>query len=503
MKRFIAVLLSVASIFCCISCTRSAAPDYGQLISSDDYTSVEPASTGGNVGSITEATAEPATAATTAFDVPEISPDPIGNNTEATQPPELSTNKPSETLEAEPSSTPKETPEATGALPSAAPTATPAVETSAPTDAPQPQGEISFNESASLPIPSMNEDVPYGQPLCFGGTVSSRSPILSVSAVIYSGSNAVITQSVSFSEAQNMTSVELVDRTFPAEGNQSLTAKVRFETLSVGTYTIKLFATAVGTSSTLLKSSQFRVVRNEWNQLISNNLRNNYAYALSFFGSRDEFLFRYKWDNGRQITVEPSWLNSHFTSVTSPAGKTWYVHKKAAPFYNEAINYMSSTYVHVGGTYDSGVIRLWDLVASYDGILNTRFVSDRTFVSHHAFGTAIDLNASMDANRNVLSNRNLIRDEVQNHLVYNGIKERNGIKYYDFTYNGSHSSTHRNVPTTIINYLLYELAFYRAGFGWGYYYVHACDGMHFTVSEMPASIHDTSSRSLRKVFQYI
>ena len=110
---------------------------------------------------------------------------------------------------------------------------------------------------------------------------------------------------------------------------------------------------------------------------------------------------------------------------------------------------------------------------------------------------------NLPTNRNVLSNRALILDEVRNHLAYNGIKTANGVSYYDFTYNGSCSATYRNVPQTVINYLLYELAFYRAGFGWGYYYDHACDGMHFTLSEMSASIHDTSGRSLRKVYQYI
>ncbi|MBR4799270.1 MAG: hypothetical protein IK047_03300, partial [Clostridia bacterium] len=62
---------------------------------------------------------------------------------------------------------------------------------------------------------------------------------------------------------------------------------------------------------------------------------------------------------------------------------------------------------------------------------------------------------------------------------------------------------YKNVPTTVINYLLYELAFYRAGFNWGYYYDHGCDGMHFALSEYDPNIHNTSSRSLRKVWSYI
>lgn len=389
----------------------------------------------------------------------------------------------------------------------AAPTSAP---TTAPTAAATPtqttgDGSITFSESASLPLPGYyGEDIPYGQPFCFGGVVKSSAPILSVSAVITSSSGVNKTYTVSFAASDNKTSVELVDRTFPSSGNNSLTAKVKFQELAAGTYTFSLYASTTASTGVLLKSRQFKIVSSEWKQLISNNLRNNYAYALSFFGSRDQFMFRYKWADGRNITVESSWMSSHFTSVTSPSGGTWYVHKLAAPKFNQAINYMKNTYVRVsGGGYDSGVIKLSTLIASFDGILNTRFVSDRTFVSHHAFGTAIDLNASMDANVNVISNRNLIKTEVRDHLVYNGIKEYNGVKYYDFTYNGSHASHYKGVPTTVVNYLLYELAFYRAGFSWGYYYDHACDGMHFAVSEMSPDIHNTSGRSLRKVYSYI
>ena len=301
------------------------------------------------------------------------------------------------------------------------------------------------------------------------------------------------------------TTVELVDRTFPKNGNESLTYKTKFENLSVGTYTFKLYAEAVGCPEALLASNQFRIVGGTWRQLISNNLRNNYAYALSFFGSRSEFMFTYKWNSssGRDITVESGWDRAHISTVTSPAGKKWYFHNKAVPYYNQAIQYLNSTYVRVHGTNgDSGVIKLWSLVSSFDGTLNHRFVTDRTFVSHHAFGTAIDLNASMDANVNSISNRNLIRTEVGEKLEYNGILEHNGVRYFDFTYTGSHSSKYKGVPTTVINYLLYELAFYRAGFNWGYYYDHTCDAMHFGLSEVSSDIHNTSSRSLRKVYSY-
>lgn len=374
-----------------------------------------------------------------------------------------------------------------------------------PSSTPAPgQSAISLTQSANLPLPSLNEDIPQGQPLCIGGVVKSDSPILSVTAVVTTQSGAgAISGSVSFAESQNVKRVELVDPTFPKEGDASLTKKLKFEQLAEGNYVFSLYAEAVGSGSTLLYSSAFKVVGGEWRQLISNNLRNCYAYALSFFGSRDQFMFRYRRTDGRQIEVESSWLYPRMTSVTSPAGQTWYVHKKAAPHYNAAINYMKTSFVRVRGAGDSGVIRLWELVSTFDGILNTRFVSALDFVSHHAFGTAIDLNASMTPNGNALVNRALILSEVRDKLVYNGIKTENGVSYYDFTYTGSYSEKHKNVPATVVNYLLYELAFYRAGFSWGYYYRHACDAMHFGLSEMSADTHNTSDRSLRKVYSYI
>ena len=452
-------------------------------------------------------TTEPTPAPTGPTTAPVFTPEPTQEPTTAptSEPTAAPTTAPTQTPT--PTAAPTQTPKPTAAptqTPTAAPTATPKpTQTPAPTAQPG-QSAISLTQSANLPLPSTNEDLPQGQPFCFGGVVKCDSPILSVTAKVttQSGANA-ISGSVSFTEAQNVRRVELVDPTFPKENDTSLTKKLKFEELASGSYTFSLYAEAARSGSTLLYSSAFKVVGGEWRQLISNNLRNCYAYALSFFGSRDQFMFRYRWAQGRQIEVESSWLYPRMTSVTSPSGQTWYVHKKAAPHYNSAINYMKTSFVRVRGTSDSGVIRLWELVSTFDGILNTRFVSARDFVSHHAFGTAIDLNASMTPNNNALANRALILSEVRDKLVYNGIKTENGVSYYDFTYTGNYSEKHRSVPTTVVNYLLYELAFYRAGFSWGYYYRHACDAMHFGLSEMSADTHNTSDRSLRKVYSYI
>ena len=467
---------------------------------------------------ITEAPTPAPTAAPTAPPSPEPTPGPTPAPTAApTAPP---TPAPTNTPTPKPTATPKPTPTAPPKptnTPTPKPTHTPkptGTPTPKPTNTPKPtatpaaDSSITFEPNASLPLPNSVENVPHGQPFTFGGIVRASDPIISVSAVIKKSSGSTKVYTVSFDPSQNKKSVELVDRTFPKTGNKSLTAKVKFEELSAGDYTFGLYASTTRTEDKLLAVSSFRIFDTEWRPLISNNLRCSYAYALNFFGSRDEFMFTYRWKSstGRDIELQgghAAWEAAHMTIIDNATGGRWEVHKKAAPAYKKAVKYLKNSYVRVhGNNGDSGVIKLSALIGTFDGIWNPRFVSDRSFISHHAFGTAIDLNASMDANVNNLSNRDLIHKEVGNKLTYNGIKTQNGVSYYDFTYSGSHSSKYRSVPTTVINYLLYELAFYRAGFNWGYYYDHTCDAMHFGLSEFSADTHNTSSRSLRKVYSY-
>ncbi len=47
------------------------------------------------------------------------------------------------------------------------------------------------------------------------------------------------------------------------------------------------------------------------------------------------------------------------------------------------------------------------------------------------------------------------------------------------------------------------MAFFRAGFQWGYYYESACDGMHFTLAEFDINRHMYSDVGLRKIYEYI
>ena len=103
----------------------------------------------------------------------------------------------------------------------------------------------------------------------------------------------------------------------------------------------------------------------------------------------------------------------------------------------------------------------------------------------------------------MLSNREKIYHEVHDNLTYNGIVEVKGKQCYDFTYTGSASKGLKGVPEPLMNYLLYELAFYRAGFSWGLYYPHTSDAMHFSLSELSPSYFTEGQYALRKVFTYI
>ena len=186
------------------------------------------------------------------------------------------------------------------------------------------------------------------------------------------------------------------------------------------------------------------------------------------------------------------------------------MHSDAVPYFEAANHYLENTYVCVtiinprtGNTTEGRVTLLKDLMEKETTYV-PRFQSNLEYVSHHTLGTAIDVNDNMYPNFNILSNHDLVGSEVKQHLVYNGIKTaEDGRQYYDFTYDGSYSAKYQRVPKTIINYLLYELAFFRAGFQWGYYYETACDGMHFMLTENDINRHMHTDIGLRKVYEYI
>lgn len=309
--------------------------------------------------------------------------------------------------------------------------------------------------------------------------------------------------SVTFSRDQQLLRYDL-DSAETLEGI-SLDEAFDFSVLTPGVHQLKLEAVCSGCEKLhSLETVEFYVLSDDWQQINPSDFRGSYDEALAFFHDKDRFCYRYQTVYGRYTVADPDWEEAYIVSLDGFGGRPWLVHRDAVPFYEQAFSYLRSELVRVHGTNgDTGVLPLSDLVYTYNGSYVSRFTSSLKTISHHAFGAATDLNARMEPNLNRKENRKLIDDEVRDCLVYNGIFTENGLMYYDFTYSGDYQKTVHDMPESIVNYLLYELAFYRAGFDWGHYYISTSDAMHFTLTDQVKIKHDDPEKGLKKVFTYI
>ena len=384
--------------------------------------------------------------------------------------------------------------------------------TAAPTQTPEakPTPEpvtVTFTESSELRLPGLKEALQYGQPFNLRGTVESSQALAVVTASVFRAEanepQPLLEARVTFRASDNIKVYTLDDAKTPEEST-SINGLLSFRTLQAGWYTLEISATPENAKNVIIAKTDFCVEEpSEWLQLTSNSFRDNYSHALSFFKRTERFMFKYKWAQGRNIITDPKWVNKYITSIEGLNGEDWKVHTEAASCFEKAIDYLKNTYVRVQGNgHDSGVVKLSKLVKTFNGAYYSRFVTDKTFISHHAFGTAVDCNAFTQPNNNEIENHDIIQYEVKDCLEYNGIKKDGKRSYHDFRYSGNWQEYYADIPTSLLNYLLYELAFYRAGFGWGYYYSHTCDAMHFSLSERDISEHDDDSIGLRKVYEY-
>jgi hypothetical protein len=395
-------------------------------------------------------------------------------------------------------------PEAAVITPAPSPTATPT-----PSPTPYVPSVLTFDESADNPLPAQDSRLPLGRGFKLRGSVQSNYPLTSVSLRItcaYSEDPRYpYVQSVSFDPHKAVYFYPL-DDALTQEG-VSLDSLTQFSTLGVGIHTLKLYATSTGhPEPQKIFETRFYVLSDNWNTIKKSDFSNSsYETALAFFKEKDAFLYRYQWVDARYTVAEPEWENAYIISYNClPGRELWRIHKTALPFYQTASYYLNNVHVRVSGTSgDSGVLLLRDMIDTYNGSYCSRFTSSQKYISHHAFGTATDLNGGMGANDMQKENIELVRSEVRDKLVYNGIKSENGVSYYDYTYLGdSLIWVFQSIPETVINYILYELAFYRAGFQWGHYYVSTSDAMHFTLTDNIRISHDGND-GLRKVFDYI
>lgn len=366
---------------------------------------------------------------------------------------------------------------------------------------------IQFQPCHEVPPLSEGEELQQGLDFNLHGSIFTNSPLTSVTASFVSlGESSSVNVTVTFNPDDAIRNYSVCSDAETIEG-KSLDTLFDISLLRAGRYRYTLSAKTVAKpDGVTLQTTECKIVDTKRIVLTRNKFDDNYIEANKFFkGDTSKFLFHYSLSSDRGIATENDWRNACI--VESSLGR---VNIDAVPYFEAANHYLQNTYVCVtivnkrtGGVTNGRVTLLNDLInkkASYV----PRFQSNLEYVSHHTLGTAIDVNDNMYPNFNVLSNHDLVGNDVKHHLVYNGIKTaEDGRQYYDFTYDGSYSARFNRVPKTIINYLLYELAFFRAGFQWGFYYETACDGMHFTLSENDINRHMHSDIGLRKIYTYI
>ena len=369
-----------------------------------------------------------------------------------------------------------------------------------------PDLALTFLPDAEHPLPEDGAVLKLGEPFSIGGTVYSNYPLDSVGVSISCSHNTKspypYRKSVSFRNSR-VGVYDLGDSN--TDKGVSLSELVDFSELRVGVHTMKINVTVKGMRAVEVARCTFYVVGDEWETITESNFPDSYPEALQFFGGdTDRFLYRYQWVNGRYILADPEWEKTYITELPAyPEAMPWRMHVDAVPYFTDAFSYLETSYLRVHGTNgDTGVIKASDLITEYNGCYVSRFTSSLKAISHHTFGTAVDVNASMTPNKNSDDNTALIDDDVKGHLVYNGISEEDGVPYYDFTYDGSYRNDPNGVPETCVNYLLYELGFFRAGFDWAHYYRSTSDAMHFCLSEFVTYKHEDANFGLRKVYEY-
>lgn len=369
-----------------------------------------------------------------------------------------------------------------------------------------PDPVLQFVPDPEHPMPEDGALLALGAPYEIGGTILANYPIETVTVTVTCAHNNKkfypYKQSVTMKHGASGASYDL--RSDVTDQGKSLAALLEFESFAVGVHTLRITAACSGTRAVEVFRCTFYVAGEEWEQITKENFPDSYPEALKFFGSTEKFLYRYQWVSGRYIMADPEWEKTYITEIPGyPNGEPWRMHVDAVSYMQNAFDYLETSYVRVHGTNgDTGVIKAISLITEYNGCYVSRFTSSLKSISHHTFGTAVDVNASMEPNKNVAENTAVIDDDVKGHLVYNGILEENGVPYYDFTYDGAYPNDPNGVPETCVNYLLYELGFFRAGFLWAHYYRSTSDAMHFCLSEFVTYNHEHPQYGLRKVYEY-
>ena len=368
-----------------------------------------------------------------------------------------------------------------------------------------PAPVVTFREDSDHPMPEEGSVLVLGEPYTIGGTIYSNRQLSAVTVSVSCSHNGQspypYRKSVQLTETGTGT-YTLTDSN--TDNGKSLSELVDFSQFLVGVHTLKVTAACEGARSVEVFRCRFYVAGPDWNEITEENFPDSYPEALSFFKDTKRFLYRSQWVNGRYIMADPEWEKEYITTIQGyPNDEPWLVHVDAVPYFEKAFGFLNTSFLRVHGTNgDTGLVKASNLITEYNGCYVSRFTSSLKSISHHTFGTAVDVNASMDPNKNIAENTAVIDDDVKNHLTFNGLMKAEDITYYDFTYDGSYAPDPNGIPQTCVNYLLYELGFFRAGFGWAHYYKSTSDGMHFCLSEFITYSHEDKDFGLRKVFVY-
>ncbi len=371
--------------------------------------------------------------------------------------------------------------------------------------APCAPAPIAFTPCFDVPLPAEGETL-YTLSQCnLHGGVFTQDALASVSIRIEPYDSAdTVSASVTFNPSDDVHAYYL-DSAETLEG-KSLEESVNFALLRQGKHRMTITAKTAGGAEAELYSAAFQLQKETMIPLKQSNFSDNYAYVAEFFRyDTDAFLMKYKWNGARNINTATAWREAYLvdSGVRYGREKLGRVHKEALPYFQKAYEYLESSYIRLTvGEKQLPVMQLQKLIKTC-GAYVPRFQTNERYVSHHTLGTSVDINAYIYPNTNVFTNQELIGADVRDYLVYNGIKtDEKGQQYYDFTYTGSYKGRYERIPTTLLNYFLYELAFFRAGFKWGYYFETSCDAMHFTLTDVAWFLHSSPDRGLRKVYEY-
>ncbi len=363
-------------------------------------------------------------------------------------------------------------------------------------------------------MPRESTAIVLGQSFSVEGKIISDQPITKVNLIVWNvGENS---KEIDVTARQgDMGSLE-----YSLNGYEgSLNSMASFSRLRPGEKRIELICSNGAETDVVLWRANFTV--SEWATLTRDKIHTTGYDALHELIGDDSFLFRYKLREraSRRIYIDDEWYNRYIKSIEF-GGHNFKVHTAAYDKFKEAFDYINDSWVYMSYSDGSstGVFRLSDIVKPNpaDGAYVARFQdASMSKISHHSFGTCIDLNSNIPVNQirvdadGVDTSWAQIKNAISM-LTYEGLKTIEGIdNVYCFSYSGERQGQGL-VPDALINYIMHELAFARAGFYWGGYFGSGSDAMHFTLTEINDS-HVTypewsdatpDHERVRKVFEY-